>query len=143
MNNRRITMVRPSQIFDIDEVFNTKGLSTISSGGVEIDMYEDELNIVVNVKAPGYSEEEVEITVDGNTLNVKGNSRHEDRLNEENKRYYIKEIKYDSFTRSITLHSKVDPEESSAEFKNGIIIITMKKFKDEKPKLIPIKTRSK
>lgn len=59
MNNRRITLMRPSQIFDsfMDEFFNAPSMMA-GSAGVQLDMFEDENDITIHVKAPGFKKED-------------------------------------------------------------------------------------
>ena len=94
MNNRRITLVRPSQMFDsfVDEFFDNNGLSTLMTGSVDIDMYETDSNIVIKVKAPGYKEDDVKINVENNILSVEGIIKQKTEQNE-NRKYHIKELK--------------------------------------------------
>lgn len=94
MNNRRITLVRPSQMFDsfVDEFFSNNDLSTLMTGSVDIDMYETESNIVIKVKAPGYKEDDVKINVENNILSVEGIIKQKTEQNE-NRKYHIKELK--------------------------------------------------
>ncbi|CAG1020129.1 Spore protein SP21 [Patescibacteria group bacterium] len=143
MNDRRITVVRPSQIFDtfLDEFFNTSGLSTMISSQIDIDMYETDSSVVVKAKAPGYTEDHVNITIEDNVLTIEG--KVEDEKKDENKKYHLKEMRSESFIRSITLPSRVDAEKADASFENGVITITLPKLEEVKPKTIAIKTSKK
>lgn len=143
MNDRRITVVRPSQIFDtfLDEFFNTSGLSTMISSQIDIDMYETDSSVVVKAKAPGYTEDHVNITIEDNVLTIEG--KVEDEKKDENKKYHLKEMRSESFIRSITLPSRVDVEKADASFENGVITITLPKLEEVKPKTIAIKTSKK
>lgn len=144
MNNRRITVVRPSQIFDtfLDEFFNTSGLSTIMATQIDIDMFETQSEITIKAKAPGYSEEDVSITTEDNVLTIEGKVTQESE-DSNNKKYHIKEIKSESFVRSIPLPTRVDAEKAEATFENGVITITLPKLEEVKPKTIAIKTNKK
>jgi len=145
MNNRRITVVRPSQIFDtfLDEFFNTSGLSTIMATQLDIDMYETESEVVLKAKAPGYTEEDVTITTEDNVLTIEGRIEQESDEKDDSKKYHLKEIRSESFIRSIPLPTRVDAEKAEASFENGVITITLPKMEEVKPKTIAIKTSKK
>lgn len=145
MNNRRITVVRPSQIFDtfLDEFFNTTGLSTIMSSQIDVDMYETDSQVVVKAKAPGYKESDVNITIEDNVLTLEGKVETESEEKDDNKRYHLKEMRSESFVRSLSLPTRVDAERAEANFENGVITITLPKLEEVKPKTISIKTSKK
>ncbi len=144
MNNRRITLVRPSQIFEslMDEFYNNSGLRTYMGSPVEVDMYETDNQVIVKAKAPGYKEDDVKITVEDNTLTIEGKLK-EEKEEGENKKYHIKEMKEESFIRSVMIPTRVDSEKSEAEFENGVITIKMPKLAEVKSKTITIKTSKK
>ncbi|MBE2280684.1 MAG: Hsp20/alpha crystallin family protein [Ignavibacteriaceae bacterium] len=144
MNDRRITVVRPSQIFDtfLDEFFNTSGLSTMMSTSIDVDMYETDGSIVVKAKAPGYKEEDVKLTIEDNVLTLEGKIEETDEKTDD-KKYHLKEMRSESFVRSISLPVKVNAENAEASFDNGVITITMPKSEEVKPKTIAIKTAKK
>jgi len=145
MNNRRITVVRPSQIFDtfLDEFFNTSGLSTIMATQLDVDMYETESEVVLKAKAPGYKEEDVTITTEDNVLTIEGRIEQESDEKDDSRKYHLKEIRSESFIRSIPLPTRVDAEKAEASFENGVITITLPKMEEVKPKTIAIKTSKK
>lgn len=142
MNNRRITVVRPSQIFDtfLDEFFNTSGLNTFMSSQLDVDMFETEHNVTIKAKAPGYKESDVSITTEDNVLTIEGKVDSEKEEKDDNKKYHIKEIRSESFIRSISLPTRVDAEKAEATFENGVITIVLPKMEEVKPKTIAIKT---
>lgn len=139
--NRRITLVRPSQLFDsfMDNFFNEggTGLNTVFQGSVDLNMYETEKEVIVEVKAPGYNKDQIKITLEDNILTVEGTMELE--KDDKGKKYHIKEISSESFTRSISLPTRVKSEEAGAEFKDGIMKISLPKAEEVKPKTINIK----
>ncbi len=144
MNNRRITLVRPSQMWDtfMDEFFNTgTGLSTIMSN-IEIDMYETDNDVVVEAKVPGYKEEDISVRVEDYILTIEGTASEENE-EKKNRKYHIKEMSQQSFSRSISLPTKVNAEKAEASFENGMIKVTLPKMEEVKPKTITIKPSKK
>ncbi len=138
-NNRRITLMRPSQVFDsfMDEFFNTPSMM-MSGGSIQADVYEDEDNVMVDLKAPGFKKEDIEIDIEGDMLTVSGKITEEKEEEKEKKKYYMKEIREESFSRTLTLPTKVDSENSKAKVENGMIKITLPKLPESKPKKIAI-----
>lgn len=104
-----------------------------------IDMYETDDALVIKASVPGVDPKDVEITVTGNTLTVKGEFREE----EEGKRgsVHFQERRYGKFQRSVSLPSTVNADKAEAEFRNGILTLTLPKIEEAKPKRIPIKAK--
>jgi HSP20 family protein len=105
----------------------------------EIDMYEDEDNVIVELKAPGFKDEDIEINVEDDMLSITGKTTQSVEENKERK-YYYKEMRTESFARSINLPVKVLAEKANAEFENGILKIKLPKAEEVKPKKISITT---
>lgn len=140
MNNRRITLVRPSQIFDtfMDEFFNSgTNLSQNFVKGIDIDMFETDTHVVIKFMAPGFQRDDIKITLEDNLLSVEGNIKVEEENH--NKKYHLKEIREESFIRSVSLPTKVDSEKAEAKFEGGVMTITLPKAEEVKPKSIDIK----
>jgi len=110
-----------------------------SFGSMPVDLYETDDNVIVKAAAPGIKPEELEITITGDRLNIRGeiSEEHEDK----NAKYYLRERRFGSFNRSISLPSTVDGDKAKAEFENGILILTVPKKEEAKPKAITIKAR--
>jgi len=110
-----------------------------SFGSMPVDLYETDDNVIVKAAAPGIKPEELEITITGDRLNIRGeiSEEHEDK----NAKYYLRERRFGSFNRSISLPSTVDGDKAKAEFENGILILTVPKKEEAKPKAITIKAK--
>lgn len=107
----------------------------------ELDMYETDDTVVVEVKCPGFKSEDIDVTLEGGVLAIKGESKEEE-VEEKNKRkYYRKEIRQKSFARSITLPVPVKTEEVEAEFTDGMLKLTLPKAEEAKPKQIRINVK--
>lgn len=139
-NNRRITLMRPSQVFDsfMDEFFNTPSMSW-SSSSVQSDMYEDSEFVYVNIKAPGFKKEDIEINIEGDMLTVSGSIKESKEESEKKKNYYMKEIRNEEFRRSYALPTKVEHSAAEAKVEDGMIKIKLPKLPEAKPQKIEIK----
>jgi HSP20 family protein len=80
--------------------------------------------------------EEIEITVDGDTLTVKGEKKRESESKQDDA--YRSERYYGSFSRSLTLPAAVDANKIEARYKDGVLEIVIPKSEEAKPKQIKI-----
>ncbi len=106
-------------------------------GYVPLDMYETDNDVVVQASLPGVKPEDVDITITGETLTIRGESRHEEE--EKKRNYYRQETWYGSFARSITLPTQVESDKAEATFENGVLKLTIPKAEEAKPKMIKVK----
>src|SRR4029434_7836484 len=109
---------------------------TTSNFAPAVDVYEDEHNITLKIEVPGIDEQDVNVTIENNTLTVRGERRFEKDEKEEN--FHRVERMYGSFTRSFTLPNTVDPEQVSAHYEKGVLKIRLAKKAEAKPKLIKV-----
>jgi len=101
-----------------------------------VDIYEGEHNISLKMEVPGIDEKDIDVKVDGNTLTVHGERMFEKDEKEEN--YRRIERQYGRFSRSFTLPSSVDPNQVSAHYARGVLMIDLAKKAEAKPKQIKI-----
>jgi HSP20 family protein len=95
-----------------------------------IDVYEEGNELVVRADLPGVKREEVQVTVDGDQLVLRGERKEEKEIKEE--RYYRSERSYGSFYRSITLPGAVDPKDIKAQLRDGVLEVRVPKPAPEK-----------
>jgi HSP20 family protein len=109
---------------------------------VEIRETSDEL--MISAEIPGAAADEVHVTIDGDTLTIRGEKRDQRREGDENTQYYLVERSYGSFQRSFTLPSTVDPDSIEADFNNGVLNIRLRKLSSARPRgrEIPISSSS-
>lgn len=129
MNDRRISLFDPNR-FWLDDMFS------VNTG--EIEMYEDDANVVVKMKAAGFKPEQIDISIEGKVLTITGKVEAEKEEEDKKRKYYYREMRNESFTRSIGLPSNVKADKVEATFKNGILELNMPKVEEEKPKKISI-----
>lgn len=104
-----------------------------------VDVYQDKDNVIVEMDAPGIDADKVDISVENDVLTVSGS--REDKREVKREDYYRKEIHSGSFSRSVILPMQVRGSEAEAEFKKGILKITMPKAEEVKPKKIAVKVK--
>ncbi len=105
------------------------------------DMYETGNHLVISAAVPGVKPEDIEVTITGNRLNIRGEFRQEQ--DQENSEVHFRERQYGRFQRTFTLPGDVDSDEIGATFSDGILKITLPKLERDRPKQIPVKLRSK
>src|SRR5256885_14101619 len=109
---------------------------TTSNFAPPVDVYEDEHNVSLKIEVPGIDERDINVSIENNTLTVRGERRFEKDEKEEN--FHRVERMYGSFTRSFTLPNTVDPEQVSAHYEKGVLKIGLAKKAEAKPKLIKV-----
>ncbi|MGB7622356.1 MAG: Hsp20/alpha crystallin family protein [Terriglobia bacterium] len=101
-----------------------------------VDIYETEQDIVLKAELPEIREKDIDIRLENNTLTLKGERKFEKETQEEN--YHRLERSYGTFSRSFTLPATVDQEKINAEYKDGVLKITLPKKAETKPKQIKV-----
>jgi HSP20 family protein len=100
------------------------------------DVYEDEKKIVLKLEVPGIEEKDLDVSVENNTLTVKGERKFEKEEKEEN--FHRIERRFGSFYRAFTLPSTVDTENVSAGYNAGVLKLELKKKPEAQPKQIKV-----
>jgi len=106
-----------------------------------LEMYERDDKFVVRAELPGVKESEIDISMTGDTLTIKGERKASKEVKEEE--YHRCEVCYGSFSRSITLPAAVDVDKIEATYEDGILEVSVPKAKEAKPSKIQIKTKTK
>lgn len=101
-----------------------------------VDIFETEEGLIVMAELPGVNKEDVSVEVKENVLTLKG-ERKADDLTPHN-RYYRRERCFGTFQRSFSLEYQVNPEKISAQFKDGILKVSIAKPEEEKPQQIRV-----
>lgn len=103
-----------------------------------VDIYQDSDKYVVKAELPGMKKEDIEVSLDGNTLTIFGERKQEEEKKEgEN---YRSERFFGRFQRSITLPDEVQANKIEATYKDGVLNVTLPKAEGAKPKQIQVKT---
>jgi len=103
-----------------------------------LDVYEDKDRYVVKAELPGLKKEEIDVSLDGNTLSISGERKQEEERKEGDN--FRSERYFGRFQRSLTLPAMVDGNKIQASYKDGVLSITLPKSEEAKPKQIQVKT---
>lgn len=106
-----------------------------------IEVYEKEDKFVIKAELPGMKEEDIDVSVEGETLTITGERKAESEVKEEN--YYLCERSYGSFSRAIALPSGVDAKKIGASYEDGVLEVTLPKTAEVKPKKIAVAAKKK
>ena len=110
--------------------------TSLTTWAPPVDIYETDDQVVLKAELPGVDPKDVEIRVEDNTLYLEGERKSEKEVKEEN--YHRLERSYGSFTRSFVLPRTVNSDKATAEYKDGILTLSMPKKEEAKPKTIKI-----
>ena len=103
-----------------------------------IDISETEKSVDVKLDLPGVKAKEIDIQLNGNLLTVRGDRKEEEE--KKGKMFHRVERRYGSFSRSITLPCPVQEDEVAAEYRDGVLSITLPKTEEAKSKKIAVKS---
>jgi len=101
-----------------------------------VDIYETGDSLVIRAEIPGVEKDDVSIEVKDSTLKLRGERKLEKEVKEEN--YHRMECSYGSFQRIFTLPTSVDQDKISANFKNGMLEVSLPRKEEKKPRQIEI-----
>jgi len=117
------------------------GVSDSASAVLPLDLYETENDIVVKAAIPGVKPEDIEVTVTGDLLSIKGEFQSETEQKDEKRNYHRQERRYGSFCRQITLPAGVNADACAADFENGVLTLKMPKVEEAKVKKVQIQSK--
>lgn len=142
---RNMTVVeRPLSLFDEmarDLWYSWPFARTYRTGLTpRIDMYEYEDELVIRAELPGVHKDNLDVSIDGDMLIIKGEKKEKEEVSE-NANYYFCERSMGSFTRSISLPFPVDFDKVSSTFENGVLEIRLPKTAEVKAKHIEVKVK--
>jgi len=104
-----------------------------------VDMWETDDNVVVRTAMPGLKPEEIDISVTGDTLTIRAETKAEEEIKREN--YLRRERRFGSMRRSIALPSGLETDKTEADYSDGILTLTFPKAEEIKPKSIKVTTK--
>ncbi len=122
--------------FFSDFPFTGSMLESRESWVPSVDILEKDGNLILRAELPGMTEKDIDLKIEGNTLTLKGERKMDKEDNKSN--YHRVESFYGSFTRSFRLPDTVDYEKINAEYKNGVLTVTLPQKPEVKPREIPV-----
>ena len=126
------------RVFDIEPAW--RSASSFSFSVPAIDMSEDEKAYKICAELPGIDPKDVDVSVSGDTLVLKGEKRQE--KDEKDQNYHFSERSYGSFQRSFQLPSRIDQNKVAADFSKGVLTITLPKTAEAQRPQQKIEVRS-
>lgn len=105
-----------------------------------VDVSETDSELVVRAELPGMTHDDIEVNLQDNVLTLKGEKKQDKK--EEKESYHCLERSYGSFSRSFSLPTGVRADQITATFKDGVLVVSLPKAEEVKPKKISISASS-
>lgn len=115
------------------------GGATSGPAGLALDVRETPEAFIVTASVPGVAADQVEITVLGDTLRIRGERSEEREENPQGERWLLRERRFGAFERTVALPTTVKSDRAEAEFKDGVLTVTLPKAEEAKPRSIPVR----
>ena len=132
---------------EVNRLFSTNLTRGFADEGIgrgawnpSVDIYENKDNIVLEAELPGMKADDFELSVENNVITLRGERQFEKRDDSDN--YHRVERSYGSFTRSFTLPQTVSAEGATAEYRNGVLRVTLPKKEETKARRISVSGES-
>lgn len=130
-----MSLIKWEPFDEFDSFFNRR-LPAMMPGvqvdwNVGVDVYEEGNDLVAEMSMPGFSKEEIKVSVKDGVLSVSGMHKEEKEEQDKKRNYHSRWIRRSNFSRSVTLPVAVDPKKVSAEYKGGVLKITMPKTDEQ------------
>ncbi|HEX2194926.1 MAG TPA: Hsp20/alpha crystallin family protein [Candidatus Limnocylindria bacterium] len=119
----------------------TRGYNGGESVTPALDVRQTPDEIVVTASLPGVKPDDVDITITGQTLSIRGEFKEEEKVNRD--QYLYRERRFGTFHRQLQLPVRVQGEAASATFENGVLTLTIPKAEEVKPRQIQVKAAPK
>lgn len=113
--------LRNWDVFPSSPSYTLSSLSPVPS----LDVSETDKDVCIKAELPGMEQQDVKIEVNQNQLTLRGEKRSEKEDKDES--YWMKEIAYGNFSRTLTLPFDIDPDKAKASFSKGILTLTIEK----------------
>jgi HSP20 family protein len=138
-----MSLIKWEPFGEMDRFFNEPFFSNFPSltrpmgFDLAVDVYEEKDNVVAKMSLPGLKSEDVEVSIEDNTLTVTG--RREEEKETKDKEYYSKEIRRGAFSRTVALPTSVKADKAEAKFADGMLTITVPVIEGAKEKAVKVK----
>jgi HSP20 family protein len=147
----RGSMMRPEVLLfgplhqEIDRLFDefARGVAVPGAQGAnllpKIDVRDTDKDIQITAEMPGLQRDDVDISLEGNTLTIRGEKREERREEDPKSNLQVSERRYGVFLRAIELPEGIDPSSVQATMSNGVLTVTIPKPARSQPTKIEVK----
>ena len=142
-------IARPALFGDVDRMFDDffgrrwlrpfgweRPLAELQALAPSVDVVDREDEVVVRAEVPGFKKEDIDISVSGTMLTIKGDMKAEKK--EEKGDYYRCEIARGAFARTLALPAEVDEAKAKAAMKDGVLELTLPKLEKARRRRITI-----
>jgi HSP20 family protein len=128
---------RINRVFHDAPGYSDDGLTSSRTWAPPVDIYQDgDHEVVLKVELPDLTREAIDITVDNNTLTIKGERKFSPTVKEE--RFHRIERHYGAFSRSFSLPPTVDTAKIGADYKDGVLTVRLPLREEAKPRQIKV-----
>ena len=124
------------QLFDAPLAEFARNNQLLSGWTPALDVFEQKDNVVVRAELPGMKKEDIEVSLHENTLSISGERKHEET--HKDKEVYRAERFFGRFQRAVTLPTLVSGDQVKAQYKDGVLTITLPKAEEAKPRHIDV-----
>jgi HSP20 family protein len=124
------------RLFDAPLAEFARNNQLLSGWTPALDVYEQKDNVVVRAELPGMKKEDIEVSLHDNTLSISGERKHEETHKDQE--VYRAERFFGRFQRSVVLPTLVSADKVKAQYKDGVLTVTLPKSEEAKPKHIDV-----
>lgn len=123
---------------EMNRVFGSDRSGGLFADAPAINVWRNENGVVLTSEIPGLDKNDLEISVTGETVTIRGTRKANDALQDKNAKYHRQERLTGKFSRSLQLPFRVDAQKTEAKYEQGILTVTLVPHEEEKPKKIAI-----
>lgn len=127
---------RFNRLFDVDREEASDSLGAWSPA---VDIYDKGAEVVIHAEVPGMKKEDIDVHVENNVLTIRGKKERKEEVKEDG--YFRTERTYGTFSRSFSLPTTVDVSKIVAEYKEGILTLSLPKEEQAKPRQIAVSVK--
>ena len=131
-------------IHEMDELFHNRLASVLGGGNAQsvawspvVDIEETDKNYLIRAELPGLDKDKVKVSVEDGVLMLSGERNLERKV--EGKTFHRVERSHGTFNRSFTLPEDADAKKVNANYRDGLLEVSVTKRKDAKPKAIEVR----
>jgi len=123
-----------------ESVVRPRGVDgAVRTAGLALDVRELPDEFVITASVPGVNPDQVEISILGDTLRIRGERREESERDGDGGRWLVRERRFGTFERTVALPGLVKTEGAAADFKDGVLTVTLPNAEQAKVHTIPVR----